>query len=176
MSKIQMKINQKEINRLIKFNKMLETRTVHNLKNQMFKEAVQFRSGVIRSMKNTAKDYTRTYGVRGHHPSRPGYPPAIDTGNAIRTMQTRTTRTGAEYFIFGASYMEAHEFGVKHSWTIEAKNAKVLSDGVSFFGKKVEHPGLAERPFIRPLIEKSQRSWDKNFSRTVGYDIKRFSR
>jgi hypothetical protein len=47
------------------------------------------------------------------------------------------------------------EFGVPHSWVIEAKNAKALRftiGGQVFFRKKVTHPGLQERSFLRSAL------------------------
>ena len=47
------------------------------------------------------------------------------------------------------------EFGVPHSWIIEAKNAKALRftiGGQLFYRKKVTHPGLQERSFLRSAL------------------------
>jgi len=37
---------------------------------------------------------------------------------------------------------------------IEVKNAKVLTDGKTFFGKKVQHPGTAPHPYIKPNVDR----------------------
>ena len=39
---------------------------------------------------------------------------------------------------------------------IEAKNAKVLTDGVNFFGKRVMHPGTKAQPFMNPAAEEER--------------------
>jgi hypothetical protein len=50
------------------------------------------------------------------------------------------------------------EYGPDIEWgtgphIIRAKNAKVLTDGKSFFGKEVNHPGTTAQPFMRPSID-----------------------
>lgn len=177
MMSVKMKVNKKEIDRLTKFMILMQSKTAMNLKKEMFKAANEFRNNVIRSMKNTAKDTTKNYprGNKVHYPSRVGFPPAIDTGNAINSMKVRGTAFGAEYYIFGAPYMEWHEFGINHQWSIKVKSKNILSDNKSFFGKEVVHPGLPERPFIRPQIRRSQKTWEKMFKKTVYNNIQRFS-
>lgn len=44
------------------------------------------------------------------------------------------------------------EFGTR-SHVINVKNAKVLSDGKSFFGKSVNHPGTPSQPHLQPSVE-----------------------
>jgi hypothetical protein len=36
---------------------------------------------------------------------------------------------------------------------ITVKNAKVLTDGENFFGKSVNHPGMAAQPYFRPAFD-----------------------
>ena len=164
---MQIKVDRKEMARLEKFTKMLSTKGATSLKGKMYTAANDFRNTVIRNMKQTPKDMTKSYGKRGHHPSKPGHPPAIDTSNAITSMYVRSTITGAEYFIYGAPYMEYHELGVTGSWTIKTKTAKVLSDGESFFGKEVTHPGLPKRPFAKPIIDRNQQKYRNLFDKAV---------
>ncbi len=38
---------------------------------------------------------------------------------------------------------------------IRVKTAKVLTDGTTFFGKEVHHPGTAARPYFKPALDKS---------------------
>jgi hypothetical protein len=48
-----------------------------------------------------------------------------------------------------------HEFGVNKSWLIEAKNADFLKfewHGVTHFRRKVIHPPLPERSFLRSAL------------------------
>ncbi len=53
-------------------------------------------------------------------------------------------------------YAQSIEYGSRPH-VIEVKNAKVLTDGVHFFGKKVNHPGNRPMPFMNPAME-SERS------------------
>ena len=38
---------------------------------------------------------------------------------------------------------------------ISVKTAKVLTDGKTFFGKQVRHPGTAPHPYFKPALDKS---------------------
>ena len=52
-------------------------------------------------------------------------------------------------------YGAFHEFGVPHSWLIEAKRAKALRfkvGGKVIFRKRVIHPPLPERSFLRSAL------------------------
>jgi hypothetical protein len=42
---------------------------------------------------------------------------------------------------------------------IKVKNAQVLTDGESFFGRAVVHPGTIEQPFMRPAIVEAVAEW-----------------
>ena len=44
------------------------------------------------------------------------------------------------------------EFGTR-AHIIEIKNAKVLTNGKKFFGKKVKHPGTVAQPHLRPAVD-----------------------
>jgi phage gpG-like protein len=49
-------------------------------------------------------------------------------------------------------YASDIEFGTgPHKITV--KNAKVLTDGKTFFGKSVNHPGTPAQPFLRPALD-----------------------
>lgn len=176
MREMMLKLNKKELERVKKFTKTLSTEAAKDLKKEMFNQANKFRNAIIRSMKETARDTSRSYGKRGHHPSKPGHPPAIDSGNAIRAMFVKSTVWGAMYYIFGAPYMEMHELGKKEPWTIKARESKVLSDGKNYFGKEVTHPPAPKRPFIEPQIVTQKSTWAKVFDRTIGLDIRSWSR
>jgi hypothetical protein len=66
------------------------------------------------------------------------------------------------------SYGRFHEFGVPHSWVTEARNAKALRftvGGETIFCRRVTHPPLPERSFLRsalkemaPMIEEELRA------------------
>jgi hypothetical protein len=73
--------------------------------------------------------------------------PPTDTGREI-SGRVAVDRT-APYGFF-------HEYGVPHPWVIEARNAKALRfeiGGAVVFAKRVTHPGLPERSFMRSALE-----------------------
>jgi len=63
------------------------------------------------------------------------------------------------------------EFGTR-AHTIVAKFAKVLTNGIKFFGKKVNHPGTRAQPFFRPAAilvkRKIAKIWREAFN---GYKL-----
>lgn len=53
------------------------------------------------------------------------------------------------------SYASIHEFGVSHPWIIEARRGKALAfevGGNTIFRKRVTHPPLPERSFLRSAL------------------------
>jgi recombination DNA repair RAD52 pathway protein len=52
-------------------------------------------------------------------------------------------------------YAEAVEDG-KDPQVITVKNAQVLTDGKTFFGKSVNHPGFAAQPYLRPALDRNR--------------------
>lgn len=54
-----------------------------------------------------------------------------------------------------APYGKLHEYGVDHSWEIRPRRRKALSfevNGERVFARRVTHPGLKERSFMRRAI------------------------
>jgi hypothetical protein len=78
------------------------------------------------------------------------------TGTGRRSVRARQLGDGAAVTVDNVAwYLKLHEFGVPHPWTIEPKNAKALAfkiDGVMVFAKKVTHPGLKEKAFMRDSL------------------------
>ena len=93
-------------------------------------------------MKNTAKDFTKTYGPGGHHPSKPYHPPAINKGGLVSKMNVASRSYGAVWYIDRAKHAPWLETGLDHAWPIDVRRRKVLSDGLNFFGMHKEHPGI----------------------------------
>ena len=111
--------------------------------------------------------------------SRPGQPPAIQSGILRASIMTDVTVVGGvnvigkvgpdvDYIAAKAptgtdvNYGLYMEIGtVPH--TIRVKKAKVLSDGSTFFGKQVSHPGTAPRPFLRPALKRTRRKINQIF-------------
>ncbi len=55
-----------------------------------------------------------------------------------------------------APYGRFHEYGVAHSWTIQPRTKKALAftiGGQLVFAKRVTHPGLKERSFMRSGLQ-----------------------
>jgi phage gpG-like protein len=61
------------------------------------------------------------------------------------------------------------EYGTKPH-IITVKSAKVLTNGKSFFGKTVQHPGTAAQPFMRTALDDNRRHlvtrWRQLFRKT----------
>ena len=56
-------------------------------------------------------------------------------------------------------YGKFHEFGVPHSWQIFPKSARALAfelNGKTIFAKRVTHPPLPERSFLRSALREMQ--------------------
>ena len=60
----------------------------------------------------------------------------------------RTIRTDTAYLGTNVKYGPSVEYGSKPH-IIKAKNAKVLTDGKTFFGKQVRHPGTSPQSYLR---------------------------
>jgi len=52
-------------------------------------------------------------------------------------------------------YAAAIEFG-KDPQVITVNKAKVLTDGHTFFGKSVNHPGFPAQPYLRPALDRNR--------------------
>jgi phage gpG-like protein len=53
-------------------------------------------------------------------------------------------------------YAPYHEFGISHSWEIRPKSARALAfelNGKTIFAKRVIHPPLPERSFLRSALK-----------------------
>ena len=64
----------------------------------------------------------------------------------------RTTKTDTAYLGTNVHYGPHVEYGTKPH-TIRAKNAMVLTDGKTFFGKQVQHPGTQPKSFLRAAYD-----------------------
>ncbi|MDQ1003967.1 HK97 gp10 family phage protein [Neobacillus niacini] len=64
-------------------------------------------------------------------------------------------------------YAASVEFGsAPHK--IEVKDASILSDGNSFFGKEVNHPGSPAQPFLFPAWEEEKNQYIDELERALG--------
>jgi hypothetical protein len=74
----------------------------------------------------------------------------VDAGGVSETKKI-TLKSGAE-----VDYAVVQEYGVPHGWTIEPFSKKALAfmlDGKQMIRKKVFHPPLDARPFMRSSLE-----------------------
>jgi hypothetical protein len=65
-----------------------------------------------------------------------------------------------------AFYGRFHEYGVDHSWEITATRAKALAFEIAgnlVFAKRVTHPGLQERSFMRSTLAESSNQITASF-------------
>lgn len=89
----------------------------------------------------------------------------VDTGNLRNSI---THELGKKEARVGTNveYAQAVEFGTSPH-TISIKDKKVLSDGKTFFGKTVQHPGTAPQPFLNPALETNKSNIKKIFADAI---------
>lgn len=143
-----------------KFVNKYSRTAVPAMKRELYTIARHHSSYVKRSMRNTPKDFSRTYGTAGHHPSKPGHPPADRTGNLTSKMHAEPRNYGAIWYIQDAKYAPWLEKGISHGWAISIRKKKALSDGITFFGTNTKHPGIKPRPFVGPALKRNQRHYN----------------
>jgi len=115
----------------------------------------QLRAGTKRVMEDP--ETGEKAGKIGSYRSKPGEPPRTQTGHLLRSIASEmhpTLPIGRAGVTKSAPYGKHLEFGTRPH-TIAAKRVRILTDGTRFFGRKVKHPGIAPRPFMRPAIKRS---------------------
>lgn len=149
------------------FVKEFPKKAAGELFDELLDIANDLRNNIMDSMANTERDTSKAYpkvhtplskrktgaaSIRYHYPSKPGKPPAPDTGRLMNSFKINVGRTTVEVGT-PVQYAAALEYGKKPQ-TIPIKEASILSDGVNFFGASVKHPGIAPRPFMEPALDK----------------------
>jgi hypothetical protein len=82
----------------------------------------------------------------------------VRTGVLRASVHNRITQTPTSVISTegtNVKYARFHEFGVPHSWVIEARNAEALHfqiNGQDVFRRRVVHPPLPERSFLRSAL------------------------
>ena len=105
------------------------------------------RNNIMTNMKKTKKARRKKgEDKKNHKASLPGNPPAIDSGRLVNSFEILSRKRSVEIGT-NVIYAKWLEFGTK-PYTIKTKKKHGLSDGTNFFGKKVQHPGIAARPFL----------------------------
>ena len=91
----------------------------------------------MEEMRDTAIDTSKTYGKKGHHPSLPGNPPAVDTGTLRRSVTYQVDEN--ELVGYVGSNLKDPPYGA------------YLEFGTTKDGKQIIKP----RPWLKPATEKS---------------------
>lgn len=80
----------------------------------------------------------------------------VDQGDLRRSINTTIEENGMVAVVgTNMDYALSVEFG-SAPHTIKVKDAKALSNGQSFFGKEVQHPGTQAQPFLTPAFVKNK--------------------
>ena len=99
----------------------------------------------------------------------------VDTGALRQSISVGGDKIGGELFsVFvdaSMDYAGYVEFGTLGPQTISVKNAKVLTDGKKFFGKKVTIPKRNPQPYFFNSV----RDGIKNFNRDIKLKLKKIS-
>lgn len=91
----------------------------------------------MEEMRDTAIDISKTYGKKGHHPSLPGNPPAVDTGTLRRSITYEVDENNLVGYV--GSNLKNPPYGA------------YLEFGTTKDGKQIIKP----RPWLKPATEKS---------------------
>lgn len=110
------------------------------------------------SMTKTGK-IKKILGPRGSNRSKPGEPPHKDYG-ILRSSISIHVDADRLVGLVGTTVKYARwlEFGVMGGRVIEARRAKVLTDGTTFFGRRVTQGRIAPRPFLRPAVKRNRQA------------------
>jgi len=102
-------------NNLAGFLRKYPKEVTSDVEDTFWNIAHRYRNEIIRKMRDTPRradsSSKRTAAGLRHRPSRPGHPPAIDSGNLIGSMRVGRIRGGAQYVIKGAKYAPILEAG-----------------------------------------------------------------
>jgi len=124
-------------------NIKIEVENIKKLQEQLGKYAGQSEAKARKAVIKTAYDIHRE--AVKHCPVSPH-------GGRLRSSIAVEVGKGASAVIgTNVKYAKYVEFGTKPH-IIRVKNAKVLTDGKTFFGKEVHHPGTKPEPFLRPAF------------------------
>lgn len=111
-----LRVDVKDNNDLRSFLKLFPNNAMSASVKDLRKASNELRNNVIRDMQGTprliGRAYRRTKTGKTHHPSAPGFPPAIDSGNYVRGIHAEGIPTGGHTFVTGVPYLDALEDGV----------------------------------------------------------------
>jgi len=96
--------------------------------------------------------------------------------HATETTNDGTTiRGGIEAAGGPAFYGRFHEMGLDRAWEVMAVKKKALAfmmDGKKTFAKRVTHPALMARPFMKPTAAELQETLNASLARAIGDALK----
>jgi phage gpG-like protein len=107
-----------------------------------------------------------------------GSPLKVRTGTLRSSINTQVTDTAAEVSASVGTnvfYGRIQEYGVARSWLIEARNAKMLAftvGGKKVFARRVTHPPLPERSFLRSALAEMQGTIEEGLKEAVAEAIR----
>jgi HK97 gp10 family phage protein len=100
-------------------------------------------------------------------------------GNLRQSIRHKKVGAAAYMVEARAKYAEAVNFGTGiygkrgAPYPIRAKSAKVLSDGKTFFGKTVMHPGIKAQPFFSDAVTAGEPILNKELKQAIQNVISR---
>ena len=114
-----------------------QKKVVTELGKSIAKCCATIQKEAMEEMRDTAIDTSRTYGKKGHHPSLPGNPPAVDTGTLRRSVTYQVDENNLVGYV--GSNLKNPPYGA------------YLEFGTTKDGKQIIKP----RPWLKPATEKS---------------------
>ena len=108
--------------------------------------------------RNTAVSYYTNNKTRAHHPSMPGNPPAVDTGNLRESIRYEVNSEGKEVYGIVGSTQKDPDYG------------QYLEYGTTKGGWGGK--GMAPRPWLRPAMIKNNDWIRKSIANAVAKGIK----
>ena len=114
-----------------------QKKVVTELGKSIAKCCATIQKEAMEEMRDTAIDTSKTYGKKGHHPSLPGNPPAVDTGTLRRSITYQVDEN--ELVGYVGSNLKDPPYGA------------YLEFGTTKDGKHIIKP----RPWLKPATEKS---------------------
>lgn len=143
------KVNEQSVAEFLKHIRMTQQKVETQLGKTIAQCCATIQREAQESMRDTAIDYSKTYGKKGHHPSQEGNPPAVDTGTLRRSI----------------------------TYTVDEKNlvgyvGSVLNDPP--YGVYLEYgtSRMKPRPWLKPATEKSLETIKKLMAGAVKVAIK----
>ena len=114
-----------------------QKKVVTELGKSIAKCCATIQKEAMEEMRDTAIDTSKTYGKKGHHPSLPGNPPAVDTGTLRRSVTYQVDENNLVGYV--GSNLKNPPYGA------------YLEFGTTKDGKQIIKP----RPWLKPATEKS---------------------